>query len=100
MPGTVVAADTLGGVSEALQRDAAAQLDTFPSAAHRERGERGAAWLLYSALLLGSEVTLRHLDSSEHAPPLLGALHVLLKLQLLASSPHRERAQVLGHLCA
>ena len=30
MPGTVIAADALGGVGEALQRDAAAQLQTFP----------------------------------------------------------------------
>ena len=30
MPGTVVAADAVGGVGEALQGDAAAQLQTFP----------------------------------------------------------------------
>ena len=30
LPGTVVAADALGGVGEALQGDAAAQLQTLP----------------------------------------------------------------------
>ena len=49
LPGAVVAADTLGRVGEALQGDAAAQLQAFPP---MQQGQvRGVAWSSHTSPL-------------------------------------------------
>ena len=97
----MTAADTLSGVGETLQGDAAAQLQTFPPVA----GARQRRWMkLFSVYphqhqaVPSGGARLLILYSSRHAPPLLEALHGILLGRLLVNHPHRERAKVLGHL--
>ena len=72
LPGTVAAADALGGVGEALQRDAAAQLQTLPpvKGAHCERDRLLSARTHHA-------ITLQYLGSVRQKP------HTTLLLSML-----------------